>query len=69
VRETASALTCGQDRLEEVMERFAELIMRFLEIQNDGIPRSPELIAEDERLMHGLQQRYQAFVLGSVGGQ
>jgi hypothetical protein len=51
------------------MERFAELIMRFLEIQNDGIPRSPELIAEDERLMDGLQQRYQAFVLGSVGGQ
>ena len=51
------------------MERFAELIMRFLEIQNDGIPRSPELIAEDERLMDGLQKRYRAFVLGSVGGQ
>ena len=51
------------------MERFAELIMRFLEIQNDGIPRSPELIAEDERLMDGLQQRYQAFVLGPVGAE
>jgi len=45
------------------MERFAELILRFLEIQNDGIPRSPELLAEDERLMDGLQKRYRAFVL------
>jgi hypothetical protein len=45
------------------MERFAELILRFLETQNDGIPRSPELVAEDERLMDGLQKRYRAFVL------
>jgi hypothetical protein len=51
------------------MERFAELILRFLEIQNDGVARSPELIAEDERLMDGLQKRYRVFVLGSVGGQ
>jgi hypothetical protein len=49
------------------MERFAELIMRFLEIQSDVILRSPELIAEDEQLMYGLQQRYRAFVLDSVG--
>jgi hypothetical protein len=58
-----------KNRLEEVMERFAELIMRFIEIQSDVIPRSPELIAEDEQLMYGLQQRYRALVLESVVGQ
>lgn len=52
-----------------VMERFAELIRRFLEIQSDGPARSPELIAEDDRLMDGLQKRYRAFVLGWVGEQ
>jgi hypothetical protein len=51
------------------MERFAELIMRFLEFQSDGMPRSPELIAEDERLMDSLQKRYRAFVLGSLVGK
>ena len=50
-----------------IMERFAELILRFLEIQNDGTAKSPELIAEDERLMDGLQERYRAFVLASRG--
>ena len=43
--------------LEEVMENFAELMQRLLEIQTGGRQRSPELIAEDERLMDGLQQR------------
>src|ERR1700691_4135135 len=40
--------------LEEVMENFAELMQRLLEIQSGGRQRSPELIAEDERLMDGL---------------
>jgi hypothetical protein len=43
--------------LEEVMENFAELMQRLLEIQSGGRQRSPELIAEDERLMDGLQKR------------
>jgi hypothetical protein len=42
------------------MQRFAELILRLLEIQSSGRQRSPELIEEDERLMDGLQKRYQA---------
>jgi hypothetical protein len=43
--------------LEEVMENFAELMQRLLEIQSGGRQRSPELIAEDERLMDALQQK------------
>jgi hypothetical protein len=43
--------------VEEVMENVTELIQRLLEIQSGGRPRSPELIAEDERLMDGLQKR------------
>ena len=43
--------------LEEVMENFAELMQRLLEIQSGGRQRSPELIAEDARLMDGLQKR------------
>ena len=43
--------------LEEVMENFAELMQRLLEIQSGGRPRSLELIAEDERLMDALQKR------------
>jgi hypothetical protein len=39
------------------MENFAELIQRVLEIQSGGRQRSPELIAEDERLMDGLRTR------------
>jgi hypothetical protein len=39
------------------MESFAELMQRLLELQSDGAQRSPELIAEDERLMDGLQRR------------
>jgi hypothetical protein len=39
------------------MENFAELMQRLLEIQSGGRPRSPELIAEDERLMDGLHKR------------
>jgi len=38
------------------MENFAELMQRLLEIQSGGRPRSPELIAEDERLMDDLQR-------------
>ena len=37
------------------MQRAAELILRLLEIQSGGRYRSPELIAEDERLMDDLQ--------------
>jgi hypothetical protein len=37
------------------MEKFADLVQRLLEIQSGGRERSPELIAEDERLMEGLR--------------
>ena len=37
------------------MENFADLMQRLLEIQSGGKERSPELIAEDERLMEGLR--------------
>jgi hypothetical protein len=39
------------------MENFAELMQRLLEIQSGERQRSPELIAEDERLMDGLRKR------------
>jgi hypothetical protein len=38
------------------MEDFSELMQRLLEIQSGGRERSPELIAEDERLMDGLRR-------------
>ena len=38
------------------MEDLAELMQRLLEIQSGGRQRSPELIAEDERLMDGLRK-------------
>lgn len=40
------------------MENLAELMQRLLEIQSGGKQRSPELIAEDERLMDGLQKKF-----------
>jgi len=43
--------------LEEVMEHFAELMQRLLEFQSGGRQRSAALIAEDKRLLHGLQER------------
>ena len=46
--------------LEEVMEILAELMQRLLEIQSGGRQRSPELIAEDERLMDSLRKRHLA---------
>jgi len=39
------------------MEDFARLMRRLLEIQSGGRPRTPELIAEDERLMDALRRR------------
>jgi hypothetical protein len=39
------------------MEDLAELMQRLLEIQSGGRQRSPERIAEGERLMGGLQKR------------
>ena len=39
------------------MEHLAELMQRLFEIQSGGRRRSPELIAEDERLMDGLQTK------------
>ncbi len=39
------------------MEDFTELMQRLLEIQSGGRQRSPQRIAEDERLMDGLQKR------------
>jgi hypothetical protein len=46
--------------LEEVMENLVELMQRLLEIQSGGRQRSPELIAEDERLMDGLEKKHLA---------
>ena len=46
--------------LEEAMENFAELMQRLLEIQSGGRQRSPELIAEDERLMDALRKESRA---------
>jgi hypothetical protein len=43
--------------LEEVVENFAELMQRLLEIQSGGRQRSPALIEEDARLMDRLQKR------------
>jgi hypothetical protein len=49
---------CGwQPALEEAMQHFGELMQRLREIQSGGRQRSPKLIAEDERLMDGLQKR------------
>ena len=42
--------------LQLLMEDFAELMQRLLELQCGGRERSPELIAEDERLMDGLRR-------------
>jgi hypothetical protein len=39
------------------MENLIDLMQRLLEIQSGGRQRSPELIAEDKRLMDGLQRR------------
>jgi hypothetical protein len=39
------------------METFSELMQRLLEIQSGGRERSPKLIAEDARLMNGLQKK------------
>ncbi len=39
------------------MNQYAQLMQRLLEIQSGGRPRSPQLIAEDERLMDGLRAR------------
>jgi hypothetical protein len=38
------------------MQNFAALMRRLLEIQYDERERSPELIADDEQLMDGLQK-------------
>jgi hypothetical protein len=43
--------------MEEIMEDFGQLMRRLLEIQSGGRQSNPELIAEDERLMEGLQKR------------
>jgi hypothetical protein len=43
-----------------VMEDFAELMQRLLEIQSGETQRSSKLIAEDERLMSCLQKRHLA---------
>jgi hypothetical protein len=43
--------------LEELMEDFAELMQRLLEIQSGGRTKSPELITEDERLTDTVQKR------------
>ena len=47
----------GRQPLEEVMEYFAELMQRLLQIQSGGRPRNPEVLAEDEILIDRLQKR------------
>ena len=54
---TVSANPPALPALEEVMENFAQLMQRLLELQSDGRQRSPELVAEDKRLMDRLQKR------------
>ena len=44
--------------LEEVMENIGEFIPKATEIQSGGRERSPELIAEDERLVENLRERH-----------
>jgi hypothetical protein len=39
------------------MENFDQLMQRLLEIQSGGRQRSPQLIAEDQRLMDDLQKK------------
>jgi hypothetical protein len=39
------------------MENLTELMQTLLEIQSGGRQRSPELVADDERLMDGLQKK------------
>ena len=48
---------CLPPMMEDDMEDFGQLMRRLLEIQNGGRQSNPELIAEDERLMEGLQKR------------
>jgi hypothetical protein len=42
---------------EEIMETLAQLMQRLLEIQSGGRKRSPELVAEDGRLMNDPQKK------------
>jgi hypothetical protein len=42
--------------VEEVMNNFAELMQRLVEIHREE-KRSPKLIAEDEQLMRSLEKR------------
>jgi len=50
------------------MENIDELMQRLLEIQSGARQRSPELIAEDELLMNGLQKRTLAGTETRSGG-
>jgi hypothetical protein len=45
---------------ELVVEDFAQLMQRLLEIQSCGRQKSSELVAEDERLIDALQKRHLA---------
>ena len=55
-RKVGTINTCSP-ALEEVMENFAELMQRLLEIQSGGRARRPEVVVEHERLMDRLQKR------------
>jgi hypothetical protein len=46
--------------IQEVMEDFAQLMRRLLEIQSGGRAKSPKPIVEDERLIEYLQRRHLA---------
>jgi hypothetical protein len=56
--EHADERTISASLIEEVVEYYAQLMQRLLELQSSE--RSPELIAEDERLMDRLQCRAEA---------
>lgn len=42
------------------MEDLVELMQRLLEIQSGGRERSRQLVAEDKRLLNGLQKKVSA---------
>ena len=50
-------ISANQAAVEEIMERYAELMQRLLEVLSSGRPRSSKLMEEDERLMDGLKKR------------
>jgi hypothetical protein len=57
---------CQPSLRRKVMKNFAGLMQRLLEIQSGERQRSPELIAEDERLIDGLRKAFTGRPLQTV---